>query len=102
MNPSKNDRILRSQAPVRGNKSDLTSVLQMLQKKQVEKLGETPSQTESPAEKTGCDQVVLQVLDSKRAAYQTLVQPNLSSDDLMENQVIISYLFHSIDHLFIN
>ncbi|XP_051168204.1 uncharacterized protein LOC127285995 [Leptopilina boulardi] len=89
VNPSKNDRILRSQAPVKANKADLTSVVHMLQKKQVEKLCDVPTETsELQTDETDCHQVVLQVLDSKRAAYQTLVQPNLSSDDLMENQVI--------------
>ncbi|XP_043471209.1 uncharacterized protein LOC122504260 [Leptopilina heterotoma] len=90
VNLSKNDRILRSQAPVKSNnKTDLTSVVHMLQKKQEGKLVDVSTEnSELHTEETNCDQVVLQVLDSKRAAYQTLIQPNSSPVDLMENQVI--------------
>lgn len=90
VNLSRNDRILRSQAPVKtNNKTDLTSVVHMLQKKQEGKLVDVSNEnSELPAEETDCDQVVLQVLDSKRAAYQTLIPPNSLPVDLMENQVI--------------
>ena len=89
--PTENDRILRSQVPCKSQKKDLTSVVQMLQKKHEENLNEGGKQkqnhTKVQAKKDDCDQVVLQVMESKRAAFQTLVSPNMSPVDLMENQV---------------
>ncbi|XP_033225366.1 uncharacterized protein LOC117178182 isoform X2 [Belonocnema kinseyi] len=88
--PTKNARILRSQAPRKPQKKDLTSVVHMLQRKQEENLDDEVKQKHTAVQrkKDGCDQVVLQVMESKLAAFQTLVEPNLSPVDLMENQVM--------------
>ena len=100
-NPSRNDRILRSQAPRKSQSKDLTSVLNMLQKKQEENLSQVNREEETNIDESPCKQVVLQVLDSKRAAYQTLVEPNLTNYDLMANQVcnLMSIQFYIIYYL---
>lgn len=73
-----NDRILRSQVCKEMQKKDLTTVVNMLQKKQIENL------------QTNTEQLCLEIIHSNSSAvYQTVesVTPNKNHTDLMKAQV---------------
>ena len=100
-----NDRILRSSATREVPKKDLTSVVDMLQKKQYnESLWDAMPEDKTLRIASDNEQVLLEIIDTNQAAYQTIVPSNISvtnERDLMKNQVInqlqiiylISYFF---------
>lgn len=94
-----NDRILRSQSQLMHiePKKDLTSVVDMLTKKQNnaadEETSPNGSSDTSPMHTTSDDeQIVLEIIDSRQAAYQTVSRlENVAPGELMKNQVTILF-----------
>lgn len=81
---SGNDRILRSQVCKEVQKKDLTTVVNMLQKKQIENL------------QTNTEQLCLEIIHSNSSAvYQTVesVTPSKNHTDLMKAQVQLIIIY---------
>lgn len=81
-----NDRILRSQVPKEEQKKDLTAVVNMLQKKQVESL------------QTKREQLYLETVQSNSSAvYQTIesMVSDQNQTELMKGQVVFTTNYNS-------
>lgn len=101
-----NIRILRSQVVRKASKKDLTSVVDMLQRKRFEDINENLSKPSSELEKSNSEvssqaslgsegdqtkqQVLLEAIDStKTAVYQTVTEPTtVHTEDLMKAQIV--------------
>ncbi|KAG8036337.1 hypothetical protein G9C98_003660 [Cotesia typhae] len=74
------------------SKKDLTSVITMLQKKQADpNYNDVEERNRRTRIVADTEQVLLEVLDSNRAAFQTVLEPklsNIASNDLMKAQTI--------------
>lgn len=97
----KSDRLLRNhEATKERSKKDLSSIVAMLQKKkngfECDEIKEKNQRMRIVAD---TEQVLLEVLESNHAAFQTILEPkvsNIDTNDLMKAQVI-----HLVKHCYI-